>query len=126
MRKFLLGASAAAALLAGPLLATPAAAAPAAPAGINGAVDTLNVVDQAQYYWGGRRYCWYPLGWHGPGWYWCGYGSRVGFGWGGPVGWRGWTYGGRRAVVVRRGPVVVRRGPVVVHRGHGVVVRRHR
>jgi hypothetical protein len=126
MRKFLLAASAAAALLAGPMLATPAAAAPAAPAGIAATADTLNLVDHVQYVWGGRRYCWYPLGWHGPGWYWCGYGARVGLGWGGPVGWRGWVY--RPGVVVRRGPVVVHRGrTVVVHRGgHRVVVHRHR
>lgn len=125
MRKLLLAASAAVALLAGPMLATSANAAPAAPANVGQAVDQINIVDQAQYVWGGRHYCWYPVGWKGPGWYWCGYASRVGFGWGGPVGWRGWSYRRGPAVVVRRGPVVVRRGgPVVVRRGGPVVVHR--
>jgi hypothetical protein len=123
MRRFLLAAAAAAAVLAAPLAATRSEAAPAVPAGIGSAVDTLNVVDHVQYVWGGRRYCWYPAGWKGPGWYWCGYGARRGLGWGGPVGWRGWTYRAGPAVVVRR-PVVVRRGPVVVHKR--VIVRRHR
>jgi len=50
------------------------------------------VLEKAQYVWAGRNYCWYD-GWHGPGWYWCGYGWRRGFGWGGPEGWRGWHYG---------------------------------
>ncbi len=73
--------------------------APVQAAGLSGQLGTvaseLSEVQQAQYYYGGRRYCWYPDGWHGPGWYWCGYGARVGYGWGGPVGWRGWHwYGG--------------------------------
>src|ERR1700761_2746456 len=40
------------------------------------------VLDTVQYAWGGRNYCWYDGGWRGPGWYWCGYGARYGFGWG--------------------------------------------
>jgi len=122
MRNFLLAASAAVALLASPMLVNSANAAPAAPAGIGATADTLNVVDHVQYAWRGHNYCWYPLGWHGPGWYWCGYGSRRGLGWGGPVGWNSWVYRSGPRVVVRRG-VVVRRAPV--HR-RGVVVRRHR
>lgn len=47
------------------------------------------------YVWGGRNYCWYPVGWRGPGWYWCGYARRRGVGWGGPAGWRGWRHDGR-------------------------------
>src|SRR6185437_16941552 len=35
----------------------------------------------APFMWGGHRYCWYE-GWNGPGWYWCGYGARRGYGWG--------------------------------------------
>jgi hypothetical protein len=50
-------------------------------------------VEQAQFFFGGRRYCWYDRGWHGPGFYWCGYAWRRGVGWGGPVGWRGWHRG---------------------------------
>jgi hypothetical protein len=41
-------------------------------------------------YWGGRHYCWYRGGWHGAGWYWCGYAARRGYGWGGARGWNGW------------------------------------
>ncbi len=47
-----------------------------------------------QYFLGGRQYCFYPGGWHGPGWYWCGYAYRRGFGWGGGAGWHGWRGGG--------------------------------
>ena len=39
---------------------------------LRGAADLLAVVETAQFMWGGRRYCWYDDGWHGPGWYWCG------------------------------------------------------
>jgi hypothetical protein len=55
--------------------------------------DVAPSLQDAQYLWGGRNYCWYPGGWRGPGYYWCGYAWRRGFGWGGPVGWHGW--GGR-------------------------------
>jgi len=41
---------------------------------------------------GGHRHCWYVDGWHGPGWYWCGYAHRHGRGWGGPEGWQGWHH----------------------------------
>src|SRR5262249_18448931 len=37
----------------------------------------------------------YEGAWRGRGWYWCGYANRVGIGWGGPVGWRGWHVSGR-------------------------------
>jgi hypothetical protein len=47
-----------------------------------------------QFLFGGRNYCWYPNGWHGAGYYWCGYAYRRGLGWGGPVGWHGWRGGG--------------------------------
>jgi hypothetical protein len=63
---------------------------------IRAAIDDLSMVDNVQYYWGGRQYCWYELGWQGPGWYWCGYAWRRGYGWGGGVGWRGWGRGGHR------------------------------
>jgi hypothetical protein len=61
-------------------------------------------VEKAQFFFGGRNYCWYPLGWNGPGWYWCGYSGRSGFGWGGPNGWRGWRGGPGHGPVVR-GPM---------------------
>ena len=51
-------------------------------------------LEKAQYFYGGRNYCWYD-GWNGPGYYWCGYGWRRGFGWGGGYGWRGWHGGWR-------------------------------
>jgi hypothetical protein len=47
-------------------------------------------VEQTQYFYGGRSYCWYDNGWRGPGFYWCGYAMRRGYGWGGGAGWRGW------------------------------------
>lgn len=54
------------------------------------------LLEKAQYIYGGRHYCWYDLGWRGPGFYWCGYGARRGYGWGGGVGWHGWSHGGYR------------------------------
>ncbi|HEY7231769.1 MAG TPA: hypothetical protein VH558_15510 [Pseudolabrys sp.] len=65
------------------------------------AADEVAIVDKVQFIYRGRRYCWYWDGWRGPGWYWCGYEWRRGFGWGGPVGWRGW----RRPVHRPRPPV---------------------
>lgn len=46
--------------------------------------------ERVQFVFGGRDFCWYLSGWHGPGWYWCGYAWRNGFGWGGGEGWNGW------------------------------------
>jgi len=71
------------------------------PRGLRLEIDQLKVIETAQFFWGGRRYCWYYNGWRGPGWYQCGYHWRRGFGWGGPVGWHGW----RRPPVVVRPPV---------------------
>ena len=34
-------------------------------------------VENAQFVWGGRNYCWYNSAWRGPGWYWCGLAWRV-------------------------------------------------
>jgi hypothetical protein len=59
-------------------------------------IDELNVVEKAQFIYEGREHCWYDRGWHGPGWYWCGYAFRRGLGWGGPVGWHGWRHELRR------------------------------
>jgi hypothetical protein len=52
------------------------------------------LLEQAQFLWSGRNYCFYDFGWRGPGYYWCGYAYRRGYGWGGPVGWHGWGRGG--------------------------------
>src|ERR1043165_702049 len=58
--------------------------------GLGQAADHLSAVEKTQFVYLGRNYCWYPDGWHGPGFYWCGYAWRSGFGWGGPIGWGGW------------------------------------
>ena len=47
-------------------------------------------VENAQFVWGGRNYCWYASAWRGPGWYQCGFAWRRGLGWGGAAGWHGW------------------------------------
>jgi hypothetical protein len=49
-------------------------------------------VENAQFVWGGRNYCWYASAWRGPGWYQCGFAWRRGFGWGGGAGWHGWNH----------------------------------
>ncbi len=49
-------------------------------------------VQQTQFWFGGRNFCFYPNGWNGPGFYWCGYAWRRGFGWGGGHGWNGWDH----------------------------------
>ena len=46
----------------------------------------LSSIKQAQFIFGGRKYCFYLDGWHRPGFYWCGYAYRRGLGWGGPGG----------------------------------------
>ena len=93
-RKFALGSVLAAGL--GLALAT------SAQAGVmDGAVGALlqstqiAPVEDAQFFFGGQNYCWYDSGWQGPGWYWCGYAWRRGFGWGGGAGFHGWARGGR-------------------------------
>ena len=75
--------------------------------GLGQAADTLTAVEKSQFYYLGRDYCWYPDGWHGPGFYWCGYAWRSGFGWGGPIGWRGWHPRGGVVVGPRGGVGVV-------------------
>jgi hypothetical protein len=47
------------------------------------------------YALGGHSYCWYDGGWHGPGWYWCGYNYNNGVGWGGPLGFNFWFHVGQ-------------------------------
>jgi hypothetical protein len=54
----------------------------------------LMPVEKAQFFFGGRNFCFYDDGWHGPGYYWCGYAYRNGIGWGGGDGWNGWHGGG--------------------------------
>jgi hypothetical protein len=57
---------------------------------IRAAAENGSVAEQVQFRWGGYDYCWADDGWRGPGWYWCGYAYRPGFGWGGPIGWNNW------------------------------------
>jgi hypothetical protein len=70
----------------------------------------------------GRRYCFYFNGWHGAGWYRCGYAFRRGLGWGGVYGWNDWSYGpylrrhGHRIDRDGRGD---RRGRVGIHSRSG-------
>lgn len=76
------------------LTATGAQAMPASPGALRTALDTTNLVEQtAVFIVEGRRYCFYFDGWHGPGWYRCGFAWRRGLGWGGVYGWQGWEYG---------------------------------
>jgi hypothetical protein len=55
------------------------------------AADALALAEPVQFFHLGKPYCWYQYGWAGPGWYWCGHGTRFGVGWGGPYGWKGWV-----------------------------------
>jgi hypothetical protein len=96
MRTLMLGLVATASLLGASLAGGGAQADPSAKL-ISG-VYTLGdapTLQQAQFFLGGRNYCWYVGGWRGPGYYWCGYAWRRGLGWGGGDGWNGWHGGGR-------------------------------
>jgi hypothetical protein len=96
MRNSVLLSAAAALLASGTLMAGPAVAAAGPFEGLRVVAEPLGLVEKTQFIYLGRRHCFYPDGWHGPGWYWCGYNWRRGFGWGGPEGWHGWRYGERR------------------------------
>jgi hypothetical protein len=88
---------AAAGALGATLALTPAQAAMQNGAGaLRVIADNGALIEQVQFRWSGRDYCWYDDGWMGPGWYWCGYAARVGFGWGGPLGWNNWRHEIRR------------------------------
>jgi len=97
MRKSAVAVSAAALLAAGVIGLDGAAAAP-----FGGGVTTLpdaqsSAAEPVAYFYRGHDYCWYYDGWHGPGWYWCGYEFRRGIGWGSPVwGWNSWAWSGPR------------------------------
>lgn len=55
--------------------------------------DIVEQVAVRVYVHEGNRYCFYFNGWHGPGWYRCGFAFRRGLGWGGVYGWNDWNYG---------------------------------
>src|SRR3954463_9796480 len=107
MYKSVLSFSAAAAIC---LAANAAQAMPVTGGSIRSAVESADLTEKtALHVVEGRRYCFYFDGWHGPGWYRCGYAFRRGLGWGGVYGWRGWEYGpatrrfGRSGVTIREG-----------------------
>ncbi|MGH6776404.1 MAG: hypothetical protein ACRECL_00110 [Bradyrhizobium sp.] len=78
--------------------------------------SNAGLLQKTQFIFGNRHYCFYLNGWHGPGWYWCGYASRRGLGWGGPRGWHGWHHGGPGPRgPMHRGPM--RHGPMGHHGG---------
>jgi hypothetical protein len=113
--------------MAGGMLSGTAQAAPASLSGQLGAIDSLSPIEKSAYIYGGRSHCWYNNGWNGPGWYWCGYRTRRGMGWGGASGWNGWVYGGGGpAVVVVPGPACRWVTQRVVRPNGTVVVRRVR
>ena len=69
---------------------------------VTGGVGTKNLIDPTAMVqktqiivFGDRRWCFYYDAWNGPGWYWCDYAWRRGYGWGGEPGWRGWRYNSR-------------------------------
>ena len=99
-------------LAAGSAQAAPLSAAPGA------AAESMTLVDNVQYVYGGYRHCWYRGGWKGPGWYRCGYAWRRGYGWGGPVGWNGWAAPGVAVVAPVPGAAVVVRGPYFYNGRH--------
>jgi hypothetical protein len=74
--------------------------------GARGPLTSATQIENAQFIFGGRNYCWYDNGWQGPGWYWCGYALRTGFGFGGGAGWHGWGRGGRGGHRGGGGPVI--------------------
>jgi hypothetical protein len=94
MEKLRFISAAASALALGGVLAigTAHAGVPGGADAIRAAADGGAVIEQVQFRFGGYNYCWYDDGWQGPGWYWCGYAHRVGFGWGGPFGWNNWRW----------------------------------
>ncbi len=93
------------------------AVAPAQALPVHSGLAAPSDVAQAQFVFGGRNYCFYPNGWNGPGFYWCGYAFRRGLGWGGGAGWHGWDH--RRPHVHHRRhsrpPHVGRPGPRPPH-----------
>jgi hypothetical protein len=94
MRNLILGLAAASLSFAA---AAPVANANPAPQLFSGIYRTGDpaAFEPVQYLYAGHNYCWYPNGWRGPGFYWCGYALRNGLGWGGGVGWHGWNSSGR-------------------------------
>jgi len=91
MRNLVFSSAAAIALAAGGMMLNSTANA-AVGSGLTPTLDRLDLVEKTEWLFGGHRHCWYNDGWHGPGWYWCGYAHRRGRGWGGPEGYQGWKH----------------------------------
>jgi hypothetical protein len=88
-------------------------------AGVKPALEATDMIQKAAVYIvEGRAYCFYFDGWHGAGWYRCGFAHRRNLGWGGEYGWQGWNYGpaekryGHGGTTVRQG-VTVHEGTTV-------------
>jgi hypothetical protein len=96
MKKIGLSLIAAMALGSATIVLGAAQAAPAALSAPQSALADANLLQKAQFIFGGRHFCFYLDGWNGPGWYWCGYSHRHGYGWGGREGWHGWYRHGHR------------------------------
>src|SRR6266849_10762575 len=78
MRKSLFAFAAAATVFVG---INAAQAMPVTSGAMRDVIDSTNLIEKtAIYIVEGRRYCFYFSGWHGPGWYRCGYAFRRGFG----------------------------------------------
>jgi hypothetical protein len=91
MRRFFIAAAATIAIAATPISFSGKAEA-ATGSALSSSLDQLSLIEKAQFVFGGKKHCWYLDGWHGPGWYWCGYAKRKGMGWGGPEGYNGWKH----------------------------------
>jgi len=100
MKTLLLTTALAAATMAGSALAPSGARAD--PASMSGDVQIAQLTIGLNVF-GGRHYCWYDDAWSGPGWYWCGYEGRNGYGWGGGYGWNSWSGGHAAAYYSGRG-----------------------
>ena len=125
MKKVGLALVVAAAVGAGTAGINTAQAAPVGNSGLGAAGNSLSLVEKTQFFFGDREYCWYDDGWHGPGFYWCGYAFRQGFGWGGPVGWHNWDWHHppHRPRPYGHGPVV--HGPGSSHFPRGPRLHKH-
>jgi hypothetical protein len=94
MRKFIFASAVAASAAAGAAFMTLPASAGVIANGVP-ALENSGAIENVAYVWRGHSYCFYLNGWHGPGWYRCGWAWRRGFGWGGVLGWNGWNAGPR-------------------------------
>jgi hypothetical protein len=90
MRNLALAIGTASALISSMAIGGHLQAAPYADGRIKSELGGAGLIQNIQYVWEGQNYCWYDDGWHGPGWYLCGYRTRQGMGWGGERGWRNW------------------------------------